>query len=157
MKHIFFLLFIFVSTLFAQQNKSHTFVNTFELLHQINNEAIILGDGTKDVYIFIDPLCRFSRKFIKTVTSKSIMLKKYKYHLFLYAIPKLHSQTIIYHIYHQKQPLKTLLAIMVQDKQENIEQLPYTQEKDRVNSIALVAKKLRVTKRPFIIISEERE
>jgi len=149
--------FIFLNTLNAQEgSNSLSFKETYKLLQTVDDKAIVMGSGQKDVFVFIDPQCRFSRKFIQTVTTNSFMLKKYKYHLFLYEIPRLHSKNIIYHIYHKKRKLDALLKIMRDEITPEIKNINYTKEKHLVDSIAKVAQTLHVKKRPHIIISQKR-
>lgn len=108
-----------------------------------------MGKGERDVYVFIDPLCRYSRKFMKLSANNDALLQKYRFHLFLYEIPRLHSHKVINAIYASKEPLKRLKEVMLQDKK-------FTSEKEdkRVEKIDKAAKKIGVFKRPFIIVSE---
>jgi len=151
---IFFLLTHSLSA--AQEHSSiPTYEKTLSLLKTIDAHAIIMGTGEKDVYVFVDPLCPFSKEFISKITKNDLMLKKYKYHLFLYAIPRLHSQEEIDYIYDAKNQLNVLLDIMLNGKKLNYLFTPKADNIEKVREIEHVAKEMNVHKRPFIIISQE--
>jgi len=156
----YLILFLTLSTfLFAEAKHNHlAYDGVSSLIKSIDDKAIVLGNGQKDVYAFIDPMCRYSRKFIKTLSSNKSMLDKYRYHLFLYEIPRLHSQKVIYAIYQKKNRVQILLDVMLHDKHVvPLNNTPLVEEKRVVSDIAKVAKELDVFKRPYIIVSQESE
>ena len=156
----YLILFLTLSTfLFAEAKHNHlAYDRVSSLIKSIDDKAIVLGNGQKDVYAFIDPMCRYSRKFIKTLSSNKSMLDKYRYHLFLYEIPRLHSQKVIYAIYQKKNRVQILLDVMLHDKHVvPLNNTPLVEEKRVVSDIAKVAKELDVFKRPYIIVSQESE
>ena len=139
--------------LFANEKKEHKHLPydiSASLLQSIHNDAIVFGNGKKHVYVFIDPLCPHSRKFMRMVSTNPKMLSKYQYHLFLYTIPRLNSTEVISAVYLSKNPIKTLLEIMVEEKVQYDIGNEMTQAK--VDKITLVAKEIGVYKRPFIFI-----
>lgn len=158
MKHLLFTFIILVTLSFADASHSSLPYNeAYPILQKIDDQAIILGEGKQDIYVFIDPLCRNSRKFMQVVLSHEMMLKKYRYHLFMYEIKRLHSQSTIYAIYHQKKKLKHLISVMLEKKKLETKTPPDDKEIKLVNDIAQVAKELGVFKRPYLVISEKRE
>ena len=120
------------------------------MLQSIDNDAIVLGSGEKILYVFIDPLCQHSRKFITMVSKNPKMLSKYQYHLFLYSIPRMKSTDVVSAVYMSANPMETLLQIMVEEKVSTDKGNEMTQAK--VNRIAAVAEEIDVYKRPFIFI-----
>ena len=120
------------------------------LLQSIDNDALILGNGKKLLYVFIDPLCEYSRKFIKMVSKNPKMLSKYQYHLFLYSIPRLKSTDVVSAVYMSSNPKETLLQVMIEEKVSYDKGNEMTQA--RVNRIATVAEEIDVYKRPYIFI-----
>ncbi|MGB5506872.1 MAG: hypothetical protein WBM70_09305 [Sulfurovum sp.] len=141
------------TVLFANEQKEHKHLSynvSVSLLNSIHNDAIVLGSGQKLLYVFIDPLCKHSRKFITMVNKNTKMLSKYKYHLFLYSIPRLKSTDVVSAVYMSSNPIETLLEIMVEEK-------VYTEKgnkttKAKVNRITTVAQEIDVYKRPYIYI-----
>ena len=157
-RHI--VLFLVLCTLLSAETKHKhlEYSQISSLVKSVDDKAIVLGNGNKDVYVFIDPLCRYSRKFIKTVSTHKVMLHKYRYHLFLYEIPRLHSQQTIYAIYHDKKPLNALLDVMLENEQPVSSKMEDLEnERKIVSDIEKVAKELDVFKRPYIIVSQESE
>ncbi|MDH4945106.1 hypothetical protein [Sulfurimonas sp. C5] len=142
--------FLFASDVDLTQKLSYN--TQIQLAHAIQKEAIVYGSGQQKVYVFIDPWCRYSRKFITMVSSNKEMLSKYRYYLYLYGIPRLHSQNAIAAVYNAKKPLSTLLNIMLHDDKTV---MPLnTNIQNKINTIANTAKELHVNKRPFLIIEK---
>lgn len=137
----------------ADEQKEHKHLPydvSASLLQNIDSDAIILGSGEKLLYVFIDPLCPHSRKFITMVSQNPKMLSKYQYHLFLYSIPRMKSTDVVSAVYMSENPIETLLQIMVEDKVRYDKGNKMT--KARVDRIAAVAQEIDVYKRPYIFI-----
>lgn len=141
------------TVLFSNEHKEHKHLSydaSMTLLQSIHDDAVILGSGKKHVYVFIDPLCPHSRKFIKMVSENPIMLSKYQYHLFLYSIPRMKSTDVVSAIYMSKNALGTLLSVMVDEDVHYDKGNDITQA--RVDRIVEVAQEMDVYKRPYIFI-----
>ena len=141
------------TVLFANEQKEHKHLSydvSVSLLSSIHNDAIILGSGEKLLYVFIDPLCPHSRKFISMISKNPKMLSKYQYHLFLYSIPRLKSTDVVSAVYMSSKPIETLLETMIEEKVSYDKGNEMT--KARVNRIAKVAQEIDVYKRPYIFI-----
>ncbi len=144
---------LIVTVSFSDTQKEHihlSYDKSASLLQTIQKDAIVLGNGHKLVYVFIDPLCPHSRKFITMVSENPMMLSKYQYHLFLYSIPRMKSTDVVSAIYMSENPLETLLEIMVE------EDVHYEKgnlgTKEKINRITEVAEEMDVYKRPYIFI-----
>ena len=131
-------------------HKNLSYETSISLLQQIDKDAIVLGTGEKRLYVFIDPLCPHSRKFIKMVSKNPKMLSKYQYQLFLYSIPRLKSTNVVSAIYRSKDPIETLLQVMVKDKKHH--QIYNEMTKTKVDRIVSLAQEIGVHKRPFIYV-----
>lgn len=152
MYKLFIFTLLFCSCLLANDLKTFQYETSIKSVQSIQQNSIIYGSGNRNIYVFIDPLCRYSRKFISMVSNNPVMLEKYRYHLYLYEIPRLHSQKAIAAVYKAKNPLKTLLDIMLNDENTTV---PLTSDVEaKVSAIKTVAKKLNVNKRPFLIIEK---
>lgn len=155
MYKIFLLTLLLNCFLFADNesmSQKLSYDEQIQLVHSIQNEAIVYGHGQQKVYVFIDPLCRYSRKFITMISENKAMLSKYRYYLYLYGIPRLHSQNAIAAVYTAKDPLETLLEIMIYDDNA-VAPLNQTVQR-KIDTITTVAKQLDVNKRPFLIIEK---
>ena len=132
------------------ETKQLSYDQSLSLLQTIHDDAMILGSGKTGVYVFVDPLCPHSRKFITMVSKKPMMLSKYQYHILLYGIPRLKSKDVVSSVYLSPNPVERLLEIMVEDKVTHDKGNEMTQAKvDRIES---VAKEMHVNKRPYIFI-----
>ncbi|CAA6804398.1 MAG: Unknown protein [uncultured Sulfurovum sp.] len=152
MLKIIILSFCLITTLVSatQENTKLSYNASLILLDEMKQDAIILGTGQKILYVFIDPLCKHSCKFVRMVSKSPKMLSKYQYHFFLYAIPRLKSSEVISAIYLSENPLQTQLDVMVKKKISYHKDTNKTKAKiDRINT---VAQKIAVSKRPYIFI-----
>lgn len=152
MYKVFIFTLLLGSFVLADDLKTLPYETSIKSVQSIQQDAIIYGTGDRDVYVFIDPWCRYSRKFISMVSTNPAMLAKYRYHLYLYGIPRLHSQNAIAAVYRAKKPLKTLLSIMLNDDKTEVALTPLVEAK--ISAIKTVAQKLNVNKRPFLIIKK---
>jgi hypothetical protein len=141
------------SVLLADEQNEHKHLPydvSFSLLKNIDSDALVLGTGEKILYVFIDPLCPHSRKFITMVSKNTMMLSKYQYHLFLYSIPRMKSTDVVSAVYMSPHSIEKLLEIMVKEKVSVDKGNEIT--KARVDRIAKVAEEIDVYKRPYIFI-----
>jgi len=112
------LLSFFLVTLYAQEYKTEnslSYEKSISTLQNIEHDGIFYGSGEHLVYVFLDPLCPYSRKFISMLAKNEKMLLKYRYCIYLYSIPRLHSTGAVTAIYDSPTPLDTLLKIMLND------------------------------------------
>ncbi len=144
-----FITFIDASTNFKKQL---SYNESIKYVHSIQTYGIEYGEGQQNVYVFVDPLCPYSRKFISMISKKKKMLSKYKYIIYLYEIPRLHSASTIAAIYKAKEPIVTLLEVMLHDKKTS--SLSTKKTDNRVNAITQVAQRLHIHKRPFIVVEK---
>lgn len=150
----FLFLIIFFTCINANTNyeKKLSYNESIDLVHSIQTYGIRYGEGKQNVYVFVDPLCPYSRKFISMISSKAKMLSKYKYTIYLYEIPRLHSADTIASIYSAEDPKNMLLEVMLKDKKTL--RKPTEKTETTVNAITDVAEKLHIKKRPFIIVEK---
>ncbi|WP_304544195.1 hypothetical protein [Sulfurimonas microaerophilic] len=146
------LLAVYLNASETLQQKPLTYETSISLLKSIENDGIIYGKGKLLVYVFLDPLCPYSRKFISMVSQNPKMLLKYRYCIYLYSIPRLHSTDAVSAVYLSKKPIDTLLKIMIEKQTISAVGTPLSNQ--RVQRIATIAKKMNVNKRPFLIIQK---
>lgn len=146
-----FLLFLAFYSLHAQETHS-SYQLSVEALQSIEHDGIVYGSGSKNVYVFLDPLCPYSRKFLSLVASNDLMLKKYRYTIYLYEIPRLQSAKTIASIYASHTPLQTLLDVMLHDAK--IPEKSGEAVAKTISEIEEVGKKLHVKKRPFLVVQK---
>lgn len=152
-KAIILILCLMDTVLCANEPKEHKHLPydvAAALLQSIDSDALILGSGKKVVYVFIDPLCKHSRKFISMVSKNPIMLSKYQYHLLLYSIPRMQSTDVVSAVYMSENPIETLLKIMIEEKL--LYDIADEVAEEKINRIATVAQEIDVYKRPYIFI-----
>jgi len=153
-KYIIFLSFLLISlpaNELSQESKI-SYEETISTLKSIQDNALVYGSGDKLVYVFLDPLCPYSRKFISLVANNEKMRLKYRYAIYLYSIPRLRSTGAVAAIYKAKNQIETLLKIMLDDAKLS----SFTNEsiEKKIMQIESVGKKLNVKKRPFLIVQK---
>jgi len=144
MKALFFILLLSLS-LFGSQKEE-------VLLKSISEYAIRIGTGNVSrEYVFLDPLCPHSKKYITMICEDEELQEENSYFVFLYRLPKFDSDALIEYIYQAKDKRSALTQIMIDKKNMDEELFDFEVTKktlNLVNKIALVAKKLKVDRRP---------
>jgi protein-disulfide isomerase len=155
MKKTLLTLFIMSTLVWSGMQGERKHLSNQEILsifQSIKEDAIPYGSGKKDIYVFVDPLCPHSQKFLQMIAKKPKMTSKYKYYIFLYAIPRLKSDDVISAIYTSPTPIDTLLEIMVEKKVYKESGNSLSQAK--VKRVERTAKTINVYKRPYIFIKQ---
>jgi len=126
---------------------------TIKLLETIKSEAIVFGNGKREIHSFIDPLCSMSRKYLKFLfKNQKRMFKKYRIHLYLYELKRKNSKNIIRNIYDSEEYAGLMLKeIMLNNAKIDSYEINDDFIEDKIEKIEEVAKKIGVFKRPFII------
>ena len=126
-------------------------------LESISKYAIKIGTGTlHKTYIFIDPMCPFSKKYIAKLTKNKMAQALNSYYIFLYKLPKFKSNKVSQFIYQSKNKSDALKSIMIDNK--NIDLNMTKEDKDiqaLIDEIARVGEKLKVKQRPYIMSFEK--
>jgi hypothetical protein len=151
---VFLLIFTTFQLFGRGQNTSP--VETIELLEEIKEHAIVIGNGTKEVHSFIDPKCSMSQRYLAYLYKRGKkMFKRYTIYLYLYELKRKKSGKIIRNIFDSEYPATLLKAFMV----SKIPELDLDEEIDdneieyRIDEIRDVAERIGVYKRPYIIVN----
>ena len=127
------------------------------MLRQMRGDAIELGSGPVDAYVFIDPNCPHSHDFLEMVVESDKMRRLYRYYFFFYALPHFGSSAIINAIYAAPSPRDAMIGYML--RHEHLVKLtrmtpPAVQAK--VARIGNTAEAIGVDKRPYLIIDKKK-
>jgi len=159
MKKILFILIslFFISTLsWAEQPEQMQLLSandSLALLQTIKANAIVFGEGDKEVHTFIDPLCSMSQLYLQFLFENSaVMFKKYKIYLYLYELESKHSMPIIHTILSSEYKNTILKSVML-NKEDIVLEDASDEAAQSVEKIAEVAQKIGVFKRPYIMIN----
>ena len=160
-KLLFLILFILNSTLLMANapRKVHEKLPlkvSLPYLKSIQKEAIILGTGPTQAYVFVDPLCPRSQDFIEAISSNKNIQSEYTYLIFLYELKRFHSGSLIRAIYGNKNPLDKMLDVMVH-KHMTHKKYNVGFHKIKINDITKVAETINVYKRPYLILVKKRK
>jgi len=122
-------------------------------LETIERHAIKFGTGEMSkVYVFVDPLCEFSRALMKKIYENKILQLSNSYYVLFYRLPILDSEHTIQYILESKDTKETLIEVMI-DKEiidvSNYEAKPQTIK--AIKEIAEVAATLDMKQRPYMI------
>lgn len=156
MKTLFFSILLFITLFFPISSEIYAAELTNKqkvvLIEPIEHQAMIYGEGEKRVYVFIDPKCPHSRDFISMLYENEKMRSVYRYYIFFYELKRFNSHNLIATIYSSSEPMQKTLEVMVGGKE-----IPSTPRLDpkieaKIDTIADVADKIGVSKRPYLII-----
>ena len=142
MKNLFLILLLSISLLATQKQQN--------LFDSISQHAIRIGNGKLSrEYVFIDPMCKHSIKYIKLIMEDETLQKNNSYYIFLYRLPKFDSDELIQYIYQSKNIKSALREIMVEEAEVDLFDLEPSDETLKIiDEIAIVGKKLKVDHRP---------
>ena len=123
------------------------------ILDSISQHAIRIGHGkTSNIHVFIDPLCRYSKKYIKEIFLDEELQKANSYYIFLYRLPKFESEKLIQYIYQSEDPSASLEDIMIYEDNIDLDEFKATKKTLKIiNEVVLVGKKFNVDRRPYVI------
>lgn len=127
------------------------------MLKAISEDAIRIGTGNdKTVYMFVDPMCKFSKRLMKIINKNKMLQLTNSYYIFLYKLPKLNSEKLIQYIYQADDKKTTLLDVMIDEEIIDFDDFKATQKTLKaIQTVADAAKKLDITIRPYIISFEK--
>ena len=126
-------------------------------LQPLRSDAIELGKGPVDVYVFIDPNCPRSREFVGMIYESEKMQRLYHYYFFLYSLPHFGSGAIVNAIYAAASPKETMLAYMVGHKPlPGLSRLTPPAVQAKIFRIANTAEAIGVDKRPYLILDKKK-
>lgn len=122
-------------------------------VESISKHAIRFGEGTSSkIYVFIDPLCKYSRELIKKIYENKMLLLSNSYYVYLYRLPRLDSEKTMQYIYESADPKSTLIDIMVDEDFIDFKNFqPKESTVKALKEIADVAATLDMTQRPYMI------
>lgn len=149
-KYLMLLLFSF--TLFASQNMPVSQKPKADL-ESISKYAIKFGSGkNSDIYVFVDPLCKYSRELMKKINNNKMLQLTNTYHIFLYRLPRLESQKTMEYILESKDPKEALISVMIDEEVLDLGGFEAKGDaKEILQKISQVAQTLEMTQRPYMI------
>jgi hypothetical protein len=149
-------LFFCMTSLFAapQAKQLLSPEGTMKLIETIKSDAIVLGNGEKEVHVFIDPLCKMSQRYLKLLYKRHKQIfPDYTIHLYLNELKAKKSKKHILNIIHSQSKEKMLCDIMLGNKSPILQRIKNGDTKDIFQKISQVAKEIGVYKRPYILIN----
>lgn len=149
-----FLLFFSAST--VQVNAADLSIQQKRvLLEPIEKHAMVYGEGSKKVYVFVDPKCPHSQDFISMINENAKMRSIYRYYIFFYELKRFKSHNLIASIYASSVPIQRTLEVMVGHKEIPTTYAADPKVENKIEDIARVAEEIGVFKRPYLIIVKE--
>jgi len=151
MKYLFLLLSV-VLNLFSAELVDVT-QKPKAMLESISKHAVKIGSGdASDIYIFVDPLCKYSRELMKKIEANKMLQLTNTYYIMLYRLPRLESEKTMQYIYESNNQKQALLEIMVEEDVVDLENFKAKESTlQALKEIADVAKTLDMTQRPYMI------
>lgn len=131
--------------------------DTKVLLESISKYAIKIGEGTlSKTYVFVDPMCPHSKKFIQKISENKKAQKTNTYYIFLYKLPKFDSDSLTQYILQSSKQTDALQEVMLKKEKTVLNKSTIKMNIQKImNNIANVGKKLHIKLRPHIIDFEK--
>ena len=151
------LIIIFLSFNLFSVEKSPTSDEPRIFLEDIRKYAIRIGTGdSKIVYMFVDPMCKFSKRIMSKISENKMIQLANSYYVFLYRLPKLDSEKLIHYIYQSDDPKTVLLEVMVDEEIVELDGFKASSKTlKEIKTISDVAKRLDMKLRPYMISFEK--
>lgn len=123
------------------------------MLESISKNAIRFGTGTSgNVYVFVDPLCKYSRALMTKINENKMLQLEKSYYIFLYKLPKLDSEKLIQYILQSTDSHFALVDVMINENVINLDNFKANEKTLKaVKEISEVAEKLDMKLRPYMI------
>jgi len=145
----FIMVLMFTMSLFSYEN-------SYSLASSLSDKAIVIGHGPEKAYVFVDPLCPKSRKFLKMISEREDLQAAQSYYIFLYRLEQFKSEKTIQYIYQADNPKLALEEVMIKNRKINLDNFKVTvQTQMLIDSIALTARQMEMIKRPYSLVFEE--
>lgn len=127
------------------------------LLESIAEHAIQIGTGSvSKTYVFVDPMCPFSRNYIQKISQSKKAKETNTYYIFLYKLPMFDSNKLSQYIFQSSNHQETLLEVMVKEEDIDLDATTIDAEKQSIISkISNVGEILNLKVRPYIIEFEK--
>lgn len=153
---ILFIFLLIASSALASDTPKHPkkpFSQLRPMLEPIVHDAIMMGEGPVDVYVFVDPQCPRSQEFVAFIAESEKMRSRYRYHFYLYELERFHSGEIIGAIYSAPSPRQAMIAHMAQAQPLAPGQTGKA-ALERMARIKKAAEQIGVYKRPYLILNK---
>jgi hypothetical protein len=153
-KSIFTIFIVTITSLYSSTSSRLSAVETLKILAEIEQFAIVVGNGKRKVHSFIDPKCSVSRRYVKHIFSHSRkMFKRYTIYLFPYELKRLNSKQVIQNIFDSDYPVAFIKSFMVKRERVELEDIDDEDIDEKIYQISQVAEAIGVYKRPYIIMN----
>lgn len=148
----FIMLFLSIFTLLGSESVPAS-QKPKAMIESISKHAIKFGSGDNSaVYVFLDPLCKYSRELMKKIDANKMLQLTNSYYIFLYRLPRLDSEKTMQYIYQSANQKQALTEIMIDEDIIDLKDFKAKEStKKALQEIAEVAKTLDMTQRPYMI------
>lgn len=125
-----------------------------ESLTVLKKDAIVIGEGNTDAYVFADPKCLYSQDFIDTITHNMTLRKRFRYYIFLFDMPQVNSSEVIDIIYASPDPKTAMETYMLSHKLPEHRTLT-ARAREKILRIKEAADWLAIEKTPYMVIDKK--
>jgi len=127
------------------------------LLEPLKSDAIELGEGERDAYVFVDPKCLKSADFLEAVRENAALRKRFHYYIFLYDMPQAPSAEVINAVYSAPSPKEALFSYMLERKRisKKTNDTPRTAI-ERIKRIKTAAERIGIDRTPYLIVDKNK-
>lgn len=126
------------------------------ILEPLKPDAIEIGSGSRDAYVFVDPKCFKSRDFLETITSSATLPKMFHYYIFLYDMPQVDSIKVINAVYDAPVPKEALLRYMLEHQRlSKMNSDTSRQTREQIGRIRHAAEQIGIDRTPYLIVDKK--
>lgn len=130
----------------------------WQMLHALKRDAIVIGHGKKDAYVFVDPKCHRSAEFLEAVLESEKLQETFRYYLFVFDMPQVDSHKVVNAVYNAEVPLEALKTYMLLRKRISQESDATPQSaRERIERIEQTAKTIGIDHTPYLIVDSDQQ
>ncbi len=145
-----YLLFLLVACVLAVAEDTQKYD---ELLDQIEDQAIVIGEGDNRVYAFIDPMCPNSVNYFNVIYNGDHLRRLNTYYIFLYRMQKYKSDRLIEYIYDAADIKAMMKMVMIDGFKPKLDYFAASKEAQlRKKTISDIADQFGAKRRPYILL-----
>lgn len=150
------LMFFLPASAVAEASKEPSVV--LPLLEPLKSDAIEIGEGERDAYVFVDPKCLKSRDFLDTIRENTALRKRFHYYIFLYDMPQVPSAEVINAVYSAASPKDAMFTYMLERKRlsQDENRTPESAKK-RILRIKNAAERIGIDRTPYLIVDKQQQ
>lgn len=124
-----------------------------QMLETLKRDAVSIGHGPREAYVFIDPKCHRSAEFLEAILDSETLRNTFHYYLFVYDMPQVDSHRVVSAVYSAPDPLEALKTYMLKRKKVGLKTGAESESvRHRIERIEAAVQLIGIDHTPYLLI-----